>query len=431
MYFILFADFLRWKENYETETRSCFYHRKTETRSGRKVEYWYCNRSGIYQSVSQGRRRKLKSQGILKINNNCTSSITLTIDEIEGNVKAIVHHTHYGHEAELVHLRIPKSDKQEIASKLLQGVKIEDILLSYKEDSSSKQNIERKHLIKRRDILNISKKYNVNIILPQVKQPSKTKKNYEIVQGAIEPLHNNESLPNTTETKKRHLVASQLPLSLVNPIYENVWRVSMGNNLIPTYSSDNYNEAIYHVTKNDVTNCINDCKAYCLACNICYHSYTCSCTDFLSNKIICEHVHLVELFQVTSHTYQFEDNVERTDNNNQDHTNYTQHFTESISSTEPIDSVCLSDDISENNDLLSIKPNVKMESLKRRVEKLILETLQKVNECNNYDLLENIERDMTNITCNLGIDLQQNKKRSNDTPTIIAPEKNIEVYYVF
>lgn len=424
----MFADFLRWKENYETETRSCFYHRKTETRSGRKVEYWYCNRSGIYQSVSLGRRRKLKSQGILKINNNCTSSITLTIDEIEGKVQAIVHHTHYGHEAELMHLRIPKSDKQEIASKLLQGVKIEDILLSYKEDSSSKQNIERKHLIKRRDILNISKKYNVNIILPQVKQTSKKKKNYEIVQEAIKPLHDNKLLPNTMEIKKRHLVASQLPLSFVNPIYENVWRVSMGNTLIPTDSSDNDIEAIYHVTKNDTINCINECKAYCLACNICYHSYTCSCTDFLSNKVLCEHIHLVVLFQVTANTYQIEDNVERTVTH-EDHTNYTQHLTESTISTQPIENVCLSD-ISDNNDFLSIKSNVKLEGLKRRVEKLILEALQKINECNNSDLLENIEREMTNITCNLGTDLQ-NKKRNNDTQTIITPEKSIEVYYVF
>lgn len=165
-HFNRYSDFLQWKENYETETRSCFYHRKTETRSGRRVEYWYCNRSGIYQSASQDRRRKLKSQGILKINNNCTSSITVTIDKNEGTVQAIIHHTHYGHKAELVHLRIPKSDKQEIASKLLQGVKIEDILLSYKEDGLFKK-IERKHLIKRRDILNISKKYNVNIILPK------------------------------------------------------------------------------------------------------------------------------------------------------------------------------------------------------------------------------------------------------------------------
>lgn len=31
----------------------------------------------------------------------------------------MIYHTHYGHEAELIHLRIPKSDKKEIASKVL------------------------------------------------------------------------------------------------------------------------------------------------------------------------------------------------------------------------------------------------------------------------------------------------------------------------
>jgi len=164
---VLFSDFLNWKVIYETETRTCYYHRKNLTRNGRRVEYWYCNRSGCYRSSVQSRRRKLKSQGLLKINNNCTSSIILSINGVDDTVQATIHHTHYGHKAELVHLRIPKTDKQDIASKLLQGVNIEDILSSYKEDESSKKT-ERKHLIKRRDILNISKKHNVNNMLPKM-----------------------------------------------------------------------------------------------------------------------------------------------------------------------------------------------------------------------------------------------------------------------
>ncbi|XP_025410571.1 uncharacterized protein LOC112683653 isoform X1 [Sipha flava] len=423
-----YSEFICWKENYETETRSCFYHRKTETRSGRRVEYWYCNRSGIYQSASQGRRRKLKSQGILKINNNCTSSITLTINEIEGTVQAIIYHTHYGHEAELVHLRIPKSDKQEIASKLLQGVKIEDILLSYKEDGSSKQ-IERKHLIKRRDILNISKKYNVNIILPTVRQSSNKKKNskisHQITKSSIE-----EPSLNTNETKKKHVIASQLPLSFVLPIYENVWKISMSNNSISSYSN-NCNIDFY-VTKINVK-CCDDCIAFCNFCNICYHSYSCTCSDYFSNKIICEHVHLVILFQGTPQTYQYTENVERPHYTNHDHSTYTRRFTESVcSDTEPTESNYVNEDLPKNNDYnLYNKQNFKLENLKRTLEKLMMETLQKVNECNNYNLLENIKKQMTDITCNLNTDLLHNKEKSNEVQTIINPEKNIEVFYDF
>jgi len=428
---LLFLDFLHWKENYETETRSCFYHRKTETRNLRRVEYWYCNRSGIYQNASQVRRRKLKSQGILKINNNCTSSITVTINKNEGTVQAIIHHTHYGHEAELVHLRIPKSDKQEIASKLLQGVKIEDILLSYKEDGLSKQ-IERKHLIKRRDILNISKKYNVNIILPKEQRQSKKKQNYKHVKKMEKSTLNKDSLQEI-ESKEKHIVASQLSLSFVNQIRDNFWKISLENNSVPIHSLNTYEKDGYNVTKNDITCDIDDCKTYCNSCNICYHAYSCTCSDFLSKAIICEHIHLVVLFQVTPQTFQYEERIENHIYNNYDHTKCT----ESISPTEPMENVHLNEnnlsgdknDCKKDNNV-PIESNIKLENLKSvkmRLEKLMLETLQKVGECNNCDLLENIEKQMTN----LNTDLLQDKKRTNETQTIIVPEKNIEVYYIY
>ncbi|XP_025203003.1 uncharacterized protein LOC112600070 [Melanaphis sacchari] len=419
-----YADFLNWKVKYETETRSCFYHRKNLTRSGRRVEYWYCNRSGSYNSTLQSRRRKLKSQGILKINNNCTSSITLTVNKIDDTVQAIIYHTHYGHEAELVHLRIPKSDKQEIASKLLQGVNIEDILTSYKEDGSSKQT-ERKHLIKRRDILNISKKYNVNIILPKV-QPSKKKKNYEHDQKTISP-YLPDCIPNTTVANKKHFIASQLPLSLVSLIRKDAWRISMENNLVTTHSSNNYNQDIHDVTKNDVLLCSSDdCKSYCSYCNICYHAYSCNCSDYISKKIICEHVHLTVLFQANSQNCQYENHIERSLYGNQDHTKYTQNCIESSKS------LPLKKNQSENNEIY--KQNMKAENLKSvrlRLKKLMMDTLEIIDECNNSDLLENVEKQITNMTCNLSTDILENTTKKKNEMQTILPEKNIEVYYVF
>lgn len=330
-----------------------------------------------------------------------------------------------------MHLRIPKSDKQKIASKLLQGVKIDDILLSYKEDELSSNQIERKHLIKRRDILNISKKYNVNIILPKVRQPP-IKKN-EHLQEKTESLIKRDS--SAFETEKRHIIASQLSLSFVNPINNNVWKVSIVNSLIPTYS---LNEDVFHVSKSDVTCCNDDnCKSYCSSCNICYHSYSCKCSDFLTKKIICEHIHLVVLYQITPLTCgrtltKYVDNIKRPIFNNQDHTAYTQNLTKSSNIVQLIEDEYVNEDVSENNNYKSNKLITKLENLKHlksRLEKLMLQALQKVNECNNCDLLEDIEKRITTITCDISTDLLQSKKRSNEAQAV--SDKNIEVFYVF
>lgn len=267
-------------------------------------------------------------------------------------------------------------------------------------------------------------------MVPKV-QASKKKKKYEFIQETIEPTLIDSS-PNMIEINKRHLIASQFSLSCVSPIYENVWRISMESNLVSTLALNNYNGDIYDVTKNDVKCSINDCKLYCNCCNVCYHSYSCTCVDFISKKIICEHVHLIVLFQTNPQTYQYEDHIERPLYGNQDHTTYTQNCTESYSLQQCVENVHLGDNPLENNNMH--KQNLKTENLKSvkiRLEKLIMNTLQKIGECNNSDLLENLERQITNITSNLGTDLLQNTKKRNEIQTIITPEKDIEVYYVF
>ncbi|KAE9524166.1 hypothetical protein AGLY_015411 [Aphis glycines] len=285
--------FLNWKVKYESETCSYFYHRKNERSRRRRVEYWYCNRSG-YQSSLQN----------------------LNVNNTDDTVQAVVHHTHYGLKAELVHLRIPKS------------VKIEDILLSYKKDGSSKQT-ERKHLKKRRDILNIFKKYNVKTMSPEV-QLSKNKTNYEPDQDTIKPL--------IYQANKHYLIASQFSLSPVNPIHEsieNVWRISMENSLVSKHSI-NYNNKPYDVTKNDVLSCSSeDCISYCNYCNICYHVYSCKCQDYTLKKIICKHIHLTVLFQVNSQTCQYKNHIERSFYRIQDHTYCTQNHIEPIKNSQP------------------------------------------------------------------------------------------------
>lgn len=269
--------------------------------------------------------------------------------------------------------------------------------------------------------------------MPKVRQPPIKKKRIAHLQETTESLIKRDS--NTIETNKRHIVASKLSFSFVNPINHNVWKVSIVNNMVQTYSLNMCNEDVCHVSKTDVT-CCNDgnCKSYCNSCNICYHSYSCDCSDFLIKQIICEHIHLVVLYQMTPQTYEYVHNIKGPIFNNHDHTAYTQNVIKSTIISQPIGGDYVNEDLSENNDYKSNKLNTKLENLKchkSKLEKLMLQVLQKVNECNNSDLLEDIEKRITNITCDLNTDLLQSKKISNEAQTITVPDKNIEVYYVF
>ena len=61
------------------------------------------------------------SPGSCKIQHNCTASITATISN-DSSVSAEVVLTHYGHDKEIQHLRIPKGKRDEIAVKIKQDV---------------------------------------------------------------------------------------------------------------------------------------------------------------------------------------------------------------------------------------------------------------------------------------------------------------------
>ena len=88
--------------------------------------------------------------GSCKIDRNCTASMTVTILADKSlKVDAIL--THYGHEKELLHLRITKRKRQEVAAKLKQGVSREKICVS--------GNLGRYHLIAQKDLANIERAY--------------------------------------------------------------------------------------------------------------------------------------------------------------------------------------------------------------------------------------------------------------------------------
>ena len=120
-------DFCRWKDEFE-ECNGINYIKSTGSKviNNESVEYYYCNRTGFFNTVSSG-KRSLKSQGSCKLNSHCTASLTVR-KTVEGTVEVEICSTHYKHTVSLEHLRIPKSKRIEIAKKLSDGVTIDRIL---------------------------------------------------------------------------------------------------------------------------------------------------------------------------------------------------------------------------------------------------------------------------------------------------------------
>lgn len=90
-------------------------------KEGRRVCLYYCNRSiraGVHVRKEE-RKRITKRQGSRKLNYACTSQIKLT--EVDGKCYVTYYKTHYMHDRNIKHLSILKSEKEEIAYKILAG----------------------------------------------------------------------------------------------------------------------------------------------------------------------------------------------------------------------------------------------------------------------------------------------------------------------
>ena len=87
---------------------------------------------------------------------NCTATISAVLNE-NNSVTVDVCCTHYGHEKELQHLRMPKGKRQEIAARLQEGVKAKRIMDDVRE--SVHHEFHRHHLADRRDLANIERSF--------------------------------------------------------------------------------------------------------------------------------------------------------------------------------------------------------------------------------------------------------------------------------
>ncbi|CAG9814036.1 unnamed protein product [Phaedon cochleariae] len=143
-------EFLDWKSDIEKTFKSNYAITSGYSKD-QPVTYYSCNRSGKIPSRGSFKRRG-KIQGSCKLNSRCTSMIKL----MEGTNKLSVTwvKTHYGHTTELEHLRISKTEKSIIASKLFSGVPPSRILDSYR-NNIDEDDPYRENFITRKDILNI------------------------------------------------------------------------------------------------------------------------------------------------------------------------------------------------------------------------------------------------------------------------------------
>lgn len=88
------------------------------------IIYYYCNRSGYFNSKGRGCRR-LKSQGTNKLNTYCTATITTKMDDQMGQITATICHSHYGHELQLGHIPLDTTSRIQIAAQLTNGVSMD------------------------------------------------------------------------------------------------------------------------------------------------------------------------------------------------------------------------------------------------------------------------------------------------------------------
>ncbi|GFT90771.1 uncharacterized protein TNCV_2777531 [Trichonephila clavipes] len=113
--FDTFQDFKLWKESIEKQTSS-LYVKNTASKSGKsggKMTYFYCHRSGFYNARGD-MKRNMKIAGSNKINGKCPSKMKV-YEDIESKVTVEFTKTHVGHGIDLGRMKITREEKEGIA----------------------------------------------------------------------------------------------------------------------------------------------------------------------------------------------------------------------------------------------------------------------------------------------------------------------------
>ncbi|XP_050421921.1 uncharacterized protein LOC126834203 isoform X1 [Adelges cooleyi] len=150
-------EFLTWKEDFELENK-CRYVRVTGCKKfpdGKKMAYYYCNRSTYFTSKSKGVRKRSTPS---KVKGLCTASMK-EIQNKDGTIEVLLCATHYGHNISTDHMRMTKREREEITELIQRGDHPDFVINAARAKASD--SIGRIHMLNRKDIRNIERKLGI------------------------------------------------------------------------------------------------------------------------------------------------------------------------------------------------------------------------------------------------------------------------------
>lgn len=162
------TEFHEWKAE-EEASQNCWFvlpRGPKKLASGDTKIHYYCNRSGEARKKEGHGDRREKSQGSCRSGKVCLSFITVTKEDStqsrtpEGTtIKVRYQRTHYGHKAEIQHLRMSDKEKISIAEDLERGVPMKTILKRIRTSVAAK--LRPMHLAERSSLHNIKRQFSI------------------------------------------------------------------------------------------------------------------------------------------------------------------------------------------------------------------------------------------------------------------------------
>ncbi|KAK3891235.1 hypothetical protein Pcinc_004875 [Petrolisthes cinctipes] len=155
-------EFLAWKGSLEMDVGVNYTAHAGSWHTGEGIkQIFYCRRSGVKpssQDISKKKRAE-KKQGTSKLGLYCTSSMEVL--KADGKIRVTLYTDHHDHELgspNLVHMVLPRSEKDKIAGMITQGIERYKILEQVRKASGEN----RTSIMERKDIENIIAEYGLN-----------------------------------------------------------------------------------------------------------------------------------------------------------------------------------------------------------------------------------------------------------------------------
>lgn len=157
-------DFFLWKKQVEHQNVFFVSQRSKKNSLGQTVKYFVCNRSEFEDRRNKGKvegvTRQLKAQGSCKMGRHCPAQIKLTFN---GNEHVVEYRSsHYGHEFNPCHLRIPEKTQEEVRFNLEFGVSREVTTRKLRKILTPSKKKRRHNIITNKDVTNIAKNFALN-----------------------------------------------------------------------------------------------------------------------------------------------------------------------------------------------------------------------------------------------------------------------------